>query len=64
MPLGTENYFRELARNLRRLSAITLVNLALLKHGDEVLLPDNVYGPSREHARSLLGDLGDRKSNV
>jgi cystathionine beta-lyase len=33
------------------LAAITLVNMALLQSGDDVLLPDNVYGPSR--------DLGD-----
>src|SRR5205085_2992597 len=29
------------------LAAITLVDAALLKTGDEVLLPDNVYNPSR-----------------
>jgi cystathionine beta-lyase len=40
------------------LAAITLANLALLKAGDEVLLPDNVYGPAKEQARSLLADLG------
>jgi cystathionine beta-lyase len=40
------------------LAAITMVNLALLKQGDEMLLPDNVYGPSREQARGLLGPLG------
>jgi cystathionine beta-lyase len=40
------------------LAAITLVNLALLKQGDEVLLPDNAYGPSREQARSMLAALG------
>jgi cystathionine beta-lyase len=40
------------------LAAITMVNLALLKAGDEVLLPANVYGPSREQARTLLGGLG------
>jgi cystathionine beta-lyase len=40
------------------LAAITLVNVALLKAGDEVLLPDNVYGPSKELARSLLADWG------
>jgi cystathionine beta-lyase len=40
------------------LSAITMVNLALLRQGDEVLLPDNVYGPSREQARGLLEPLG------
>jgi cystathionine beta-lyase len=40
------------------LAAITMVNLALLKAGDEVLLPDNVYGPSREQARTLLAGFG------
>lgn len=40
------------------LAAITLVNLALLKAGDEVLLPDNVYGPNRELARTLLAGWG------
>ncbi len=40
------------------LAAITLVNLALLKAGDEVLIPHNVYGPSREQARSLLAPMG------
>src|SRR6476620_8578848 len=36
------------------LAAIALVDLALLRHGDEVLLPDNVYSPSRELARNEL----------
>jgi cystathionine beta-lyase len=36
------------------LAAITIVNMALLKAGDEVLLPANVYGPSKEQARALL----------
>jgi len=40
------------------LAAITMVNVALLKAGDEVLLPANVYGPSREMARTLLADWG------
>lgn len=40
------------------LAAITMVNVALLKQGDEVLLPSNVYGPSREMARTLLADWG------
>jgi len=40
------------------LAAIVLVNFALLKSGDELLLPDNVYGPSKELARSTLGGLG------
>ncbi len=40
------------------LAAIALVNLALLEQGDEVLLPDNVYGPSRELARTELARWG------
>ena len=40
------------------LAAITLVNMALLKAGDEVLLPNNVYGPSKEQARTLLAGFG------
>ncbi len=40
------------------LAAIMMVNVALLKAGDEVLLPSNVYGPSREMARTLLADWG------
>lgn len=30
------------------LAAITLLNLALLKAGDDVLVPDNAYGPNRD----------------
>lgn len=40
------------------LAAITLVNMALLQQGDEVLLPDNVYGPSRVFARNELARWG------
>jgi len=40
------------------LAAIALVDQALLSHGDEVLLPDNVYGPSRELARTELARWG------
>ena len=40
------------------LAAIALVNLALLRAGDEVLLPANVYGPSRELARHELAHWG------
>jgi cystathionine beta-lyase len=40
------------------LAAIATVNVALLRPGDEVLLPDNVYGPSKEMARTLLADWG------
>lgn len=40
------------------LAAIALVDLALLKAGDEVLIPDNVYGPNRELATTMLRDFG------
>lgn len=40
------------------LAAIALVDHALLGQGDEVLLPDNVYGPSRELARTELARWG------
>ncbi|MEH0164880.1 PLP-dependent transferase [Paucibacter sp. JuS9] len=40
------------------LSAVTLVNLALLQPGDEVLLPDNVYGQNRWMAVDYLPRLG------
>ena len=40
------------------LAAIALVNLALLKSGDELLIPDNAYGPSKELARNELTAFG------
>ena len=40
------------------LAAIALVNLGLLKSGDDVLLPDNVYGPNRDMAQWLSRDYG------
>ena len=40
------------------LAAIVMVNIGLLKSGDELLLPANVYGPSKELARTLLADWG------
>lgn len=40
------------------LSAISLVSLALLKSGDEVLLPDNAYGPNLALARGELARWG------
>jgi cystathionine beta-lyase len=36
------------------LAAIALVDLALLRSGDEVLIPDNAYGPGKELARNDL----------
>ena len=40
------------------LAAIALVGQSLLKTGDELLLPDNVYGPSRDFARHELAQWG------
>lgn len=40
------------------LAALTSVNMALLASGDAVLLPDNVYNPSKEFARHELAQWG------
>jgi cysteine-S-conjugate beta-lyase len=40
------------------LAAIAMTNIALLKRGDELLLPHNVYSPSKEMARTLLAEWG------
>jgi len=40
------------------LAAIAMINLALLKSGDDVLLPDNAYNPNRELAHWLQADFG------
>jgi cystathionine beta-lyase len=40
------------------LAAIAMVNLALLKSGDDVLLPDNVYNPNRDLGNWLARDFG------
>jgi cystathionine beta-lyase len=40
------------------LAAIALVNFSLLKSGDEVLLPNNVYGPSKVLAAGELSHFG------
>jgi len=42
------------------LSAISTVSLALLRAGDEVLLPDNAYGPNRALTQTLLAQFGVR----
>jgi cystathionine beta-lyase len=39
-------------------SAISLVNLAFLKAGDHVLLPESVYGPNRKMANHILRKFG------
>jgi cysteine-S-conjugate beta-lyase len=40
------------------LAAIALVDMAVLKQGDEVLIPNNVYGPSKELAKHELAAWG------
>ncbi len=40
------------------LAAIALVDTALLQCGDEVLIPDNAYGPGKELARQELARWG------
>ena len=40
------------------LAAITLVDMALLQPGDEVLLPDNAYGPGKAFAEVELARWG------
>ena len=40
------------------LAAIAMINLSLLKSGDDVLLPDNVYNPNRELGNWLTRDFG------
>lgn len=40
------------------LAAIAMVNLALLKSGDDLLVPDNVYNPNRELANWLQQNFG------
>jgi len=40
------------------LAAIAMVDFALLKTGDDVLLPDNVYNPNRELGKWLTADFG------
>ena len=42
------------------LSAISTVALALLRSGDEVLIPDNSYGPNKTLAETLLTGWGIR----
>ena len=39
-------------------AAITVVMLSLLRTGDHVLIPDNVYPPVKQFAADMLGPLG------
>ncbi len=40
------------------LAAVVLVGMALLKSGDELLIPDNAYGPNKAFANSELAAWG------
>lgn len=40
------------------LAAIACVNMAILEQGDEVLIPDNAYGPSKDMAEGELARWG------
>ena len=40
------------------LATITLVDMALLASGDEVLIPENAYGPGKDLARRVLARWG------
>ena len=40
------------------MGAISLVYFAFLKSGDDVLVPDNVYGPNRDHGEWLAREFG------
>jgi cystathionine beta-lyase len=44
------------------LAAISLVNFAVLKAGDRLLLSDAMYGPARDAAVKLIGALGVKTS--
>ena len=54
----------ELERGFRTLitpggqAAISLIHLALLKSGDHVLIPENIYGPNRKFANQVLRRFG------
>lgn len=40
------------------LAAITIVNFGLLRAGDDMLIPDNVYGPNRDMGNWIARDFG------
>src|SRR5438874_11368950 len=39
-------------------SAISLINFSLLRAGDQVLVPESVYGPNRKFANDVLRRFG------
>jgi cystathionine beta-lyase len=43
-------------------NAIALVHLAFLKSGDHILLPENIYGPNRKLAKTMLQGFGVESS--
>ena len=46
------------------LSALSTVSMALLSAGDEVLLPDNAYGPNKDFAQVELARWGITARNA
>jgi cystathionine beta-lyase len=46
------------------LAAIATVSLALLRTGDEVLVPDNVYGPNKTLTEGELAHFGIATSTM
>lgn len=56
--LATLEHARHVLLAPSGLSALTVVNMSLLKQGDAMLLPDNVYFPSKEFARHEMAAWG------
>ena len=56
--LATLEHARHVLLAPSGLSALTVVNMALLKQGDAMLLPDNVYFPSKDFARHEMAAWG------
>lgn len=56
--LATLEHARHVLLAPSGLSALTVVNMALLKAGDRMLLPDNVYHPSKDFARHEMAGWG------
>lgn len=56
--LATLEHARHVLLAPSGLSALTVVDMALLAHGQTVLLPDNAYAPSKDFARHELARWG------
>jgi len=56
--LATLEHARHVLLAPSGLSAVTLVDMALLAQGDTVLLPDNVYWPNKDFSRHELARWG------